>query len=338
MVMAVLLGLATNSIAGTLVVLNKSEASASLIDDDTGKVVATVPTGDAPHEIAISPDGRLAVGTNYGTREAPGSTLTVIDIPAAKLVRTIDLGQYRRPHGVQWLADGKHVVVTAEGNKAVLKVDIDTGRVVSAIETDQDISHMVAVTPDGRRAFVANIGSGTATVLDLISGKKITDIVTGEGAEGISITPDGAQVWVTNRSADTVSVIDTASLEVVETLESKTFPIRAQATPDGRHVLVSNARSGDIAVFDTKSLTEVRRITMKAEATSTEGRLFGDRFGKSSVPIGIVVRPDGKRAFVAHTNADSISVIDLEAWKVTGTLTAGKEPDGLAYSKLAVQH
>ena len=41
-------------------------------------VVATVPTGDAPHEVAVAPDGRRAVGTNYGTRETPGSNLTVI--------------------------------------------------------------------------------------------------------------------------------------------------------------------------------------------------------------------------------------------------------------------
>jgi DNA-binding beta-propeller fold protein YncE len=47
-------------------------------------VVATVPTGDAPHEVAVAPDGRRAVGTNYGTRETPGSNLTVIDVPAAK--------------------------------------------------------------------------------------------------------------------------------------------------------------------------------------------------------------------------------------------------------------
>jgi YVTN family beta-propeller protein len=87
--------MASSSLAGTLVVLNKSEASASLIDDATGKVIALVPTGNAPHEVAVSPDGRLAVGTNYGTREAPGSSLTVIDISSARAVKTIDLGDFK---------------------------------------------------------------------------------------------------------------------------------------------------------------------------------------------------------------------------------------------------
>ena len=44
--------------AATLVVANKGEATASLIDLPSGQVVATLPTGDGPHEVGMSPDGR----------------------------------------------------------------------------------------------------------------------------------------------------------------------------------------------------------------------------------------------------------------------------------------
>ena len=44
-----------------LIVLNKSDATASLIDLGTGAVVATMPVGTGPHEVAVSPDGRTAV-------------------------------------------------------------------------------------------------------------------------------------------------------------------------------------------------------------------------------------------------------------------------------------
>jgi YVTN family beta-propeller protein len=179
---------------------------------------------------------------------------------------------------------------------------------------------------------VANIGSGSVTVIDLKAQRRLENIPTGEGAEGIALTPDGKEVWVTNRSADTVTVVSTASLDVVDELTSASFPIRAAVTPDGRHVLVSNARSGDIAVFDARSKAEVRRIPMALTAEVTEGRLFGGRFGTSSVPIGILIHPNGKRAYVANANADVISVLDLQAWASVGYLTAGKEPDGLAYS------
>ena len=200
--------------AATLIVANKAEATVSLIDLASGKIVATLPVGTGPHEVAVSPDGRLALIANYGTGAQPGSSLTLIDIPSAKVVKTIDLGEYRRPHGMAFIGNDR-ALVTSEANKALLEVDVAAGKVVRALPTGQEISHMVAVTPDGSRAFVANIRSGSITAFDLKEGKKIADVQTGAGAEGIAVTPDGRQVWVTNREADTVAVVDADRKSVV---------------------------------------------------------------------------------------------------------------------------
>jgi YVTN family beta-propeller protein len=324
------------ALAETLVVLNKSEATASLIDLESGRVRATLATDFGPHEAATSPDGRLALIGNYGSREKPGSTLTLIDVPAAKVVKTIDLGEYRRPHGLLFLPDGRRALVTAEANKVLLEIDVDKGEVLGAYATAQDVSHMVAVALGGRRAFVANIGSGSVSVIDLENGVFDRTIETGAGAEGMTASIDGTEIWVTNRSADTVSVIDADSLEILAQIPCASFPIRAKATPDGKHVLVSCARSADIAVLDTTSRKEVRRIPQDLRAVDTGDRLFGDRFGESSVPIGIVIHPNGKKAWVAHTNADVVAEIDLENWEIVRLLEAGREPDGMAYSAMAV--
>src|SRR3990172_11890570 len=119
------LGVAASASAGegTLVVLNKAEATASLIDLTSGKAVATVPTGEGPHEAAASPDGRTVLAANYGSRETPGSSLTVIDVPGARVVRTIDLGPGCRPHGLVWL-DGRRGGGAAGGGQGPLVVDV----------------------------------------------------------------------------------------------------------------------------------------------------------------------------------------------------------------------
>ena len=65
-----------SGLTGTVVVLNKAEASASLLDAGTGRELAKVQVGSGPHEVAISPDGTTAVVANYGQRQ-PGNTLTV---------------------------------------------------------------------------------------------------------------------------------------------------------------------------------------------------------------------------------------------------------------------
>src|SRR4026209_804282 len=83
-------------LTGTIVVTNKTPATATIIDVGSGRTLATLPTGQGPHEIAITRDGRTAVVTAYGAQGRGGNTLTVIDVPGRKVVRTIDLGQYRR--------------------------------------------------------------------------------------------------------------------------------------------------------------------------------------------------------------------------------------------------
>lgn len=325
--------------SGTLIVLNKSDNTVSLINVATKTVVATIPTGAGPHEVAVSPNGKIAVIANYGTQQAPGSSLTVIDVAGKKTLKTIDLGEYRRPHGIEWLR-GNEIVVTAEGNKALLIVDIESGKVAAAVTTDQNVSHMVVLARRSNKAFVANIGSGSVTVIDLKTRKKISDLTTGAGAEGIDISPGEREVWVTNRAANTISIIDVISLNVLATLESKDFPIRVKFAPGGRFVLVSNARSGDVAVFDAVTRKEVRRIPMMlkaAEGSTTGQRIFGSQFGQSPVPVGILVSPKLSHAFVANTNADIVTMIDLKTWQVAGRLTAGKEPDGLGYSPVTLK-
>jgi DNA-binding beta-propeller fold protein YncE len=319
--------------AATLIVLNKSEGSASLLDTASGQEVARVPTGEAPHEVAVAPDGGRAVVSNYGPRGKPGNTLTVFDVAAARVVETIDLGEYTRPHGVAWFADGRRIAVTAEGKKVLLVVDVDAGKIESAIDTGQDVSHMVVLTRDEKRAFVANISSGSVTAIDLEKKERLANIPIAAGTEGITLTRDDDFLWVTSRDADRVTVLDARTLAIVDTLACASFPIRAQASPDGRYVLVTTARSGEVVAFDAVRRREHYRVRMDLAATETHGRLFGAAFANSSVPIGILVTPDSKLAYVAHANADVVSVLDIENWKVVGTLRAGKEPDGLGFSE-----
>lgn len=308
--------------SGTLLVLNKADNTVTLLDLATKKSVATIPTGEGPHEVAVSPNGKIAVVCNYGSSPTPGNTLTVIDIAARKSLRTIDLGRHVRPHGIAWLR-GNDVAVTTEGTKTLLTVDIEAGKVTAAIDTDQLGSHMVALAPAHDRAFVANINSGSVSVIDLKQQRRISNITTGAGTEGIAISPDQREVWAGNGDGNTISIIDVASLKVVATLPSKSFPIRVKFTDDGKHVLVSNAQSGAVAVWDAATRREIRRIKMQ----EPKGSQWGG-------PVGILVAAPLSQAFVATPNLDQVAVIDLKTWEVVAWLATGDEPDGLGYSAL----
>lgn len=314
----------------TLVVANKAEATVSLINLVSGEIVATLATGEGPHEVGISPDGRFALVSNYGYRGGIGQSLTLIDVAAAEVVKTIDLGEYKKPHGVEWI-DDERAAVTVEDSQALIVVDVGKSEVIQAIGTEQEVSHMVALGPGGRRAYTANIGSGSITVIDLTQGLLEKNIATGAGAEGVAVSPSGAQIWVTNRAADTVTVLDAETFETIKQISSKGFPIRATATPQGQ-VLVTRARAGDLVIYDAETLEEIRTVAFDLSSIATGERLFGDRFGDSSVPIGVIVDGTGEHAFVAHANADIITEINLATGEVVRPLYAGKEPDGMGFS------
>ncbi|MEP6768694.1 MAG: beta-propeller fold lactonase family protein [Acidobacteriota bacterium] len=313
-----------------LVVLNKTDNTASILDAKTGDSLATIPVGVGPHEAEVLPGGRVVVVSNYGTREKPGRTLSVIDLQNLAPAGTVPLPEGARPHGLKALSANR-LLVTAEGLKELLVAEPLKRRLVGRIPIGREVSHMVAAPSSGLTAWVANIGSGSVTAVDPASGKVIAEIPTGPGAEGIDVRPDGAEVWVVNREANTISVIDAARRDVVATIPASDFPIRVKFTPDGRRALVSCARSGDVAVFSVSERREIGRISMDAAPeTGADGRPRAGRLQKSSAPVGLLIAPDGRRAWVSCTEADEVAVLDLDALKVVARWKAGREPDGLA--------
>lgn len=312
-----------------LLVLNKAENNATILDPVSGQVLSTVVTGVAPHEAALSAELGLAVISNYGNQVNPGSSLTVVDLRKGRAVRTIGLRRFRRPHGIRVTSDGERVVVTAEESRALLVVNILNGEIEKAVPTNEKGSHMVALGADGQTAYVANIGSGSVSVINLAESRLEKNLNFGEGVEGIDVSPSGRELWVANRLEDKIHVIDTATLETTAEIPCASFPIRVRFTPDGANVLVSNARSGDVAVISASEKAEVRRIAMGVTAEEGQERML--EFDLSPVPVGIVVEPNGERAYVANSNADIVTILDLKDWKVSGRLRAGEEPDGMAY-------
>ncbi len=275
----------------------------------------------------------MVVVCNYGTQENAGFSLTVLDLRRMRVSRTIPLGRFRRPHGIQFFRDGTRVAVTAEDSQTVLVVNIKSGRIEKAIPTTQRASHMLVLSPDEKHAYVANIRSGTISVLDIDGSRLVANLPIGEGVEGLDLSPDGSELWVANRLKNELVVIDTESLKVVKEIPCADAPIRVCFTPDGTEVMVSNARSGDLAVFSVGERRELARVPM---ALTPEEK--NDRFKHvelTPVPIGIVADPREKRAFVASSNADLVTVIDTEDWSIVDRFPTGREPDGMALVHLA---
>jgi YVTN family beta-propeller protein len=142
-----------------------------------------------------------------------------------------------------------------------------------------------------------------------------TVVRVGNGSEGFDVSPDGKQIWVANAQDGTISIIDRASKQVTETLAAGVAGAnRLKFTVDGRYVLVSTLGGPDLVVFEASTRKEIKRV----------------RIGHGAA--GIVMEPDGGRAFVACTPDNYVAVIDLKTLAVIGHIDAGGEPDGLAWA------
>ena len=308
--MALLLATTSSAAAQTLLVGNKGEDSVSFVDLKTGQELGKAQTGKAPHEIAISPDGKQAAVVAYG-----GKTIDIFDVATRARVKTIDLAPNEGPHGIAWLKDGR-LVATTERSKSLAIVDPAAGKVTASIATDQVGTHMVAVSPDAARAYTANIESGTVSVIDLPAGKKLRDLPVGGKPEAIALADGGKTLWVGDLEGHRVQAFDTTSFGKLAEVETGAVPIRVATSPDGKWVVTSNVMAGTLTVIDAKTRAKVRDVTVSGRPQAGQ--------------VTIIFSADGKRLYAAETGSNQVAEVDLASGQVLRRLPAGKNGDGLA--------
>ena len=301
-----------------LLVLEKGDGSLAIVDPTSLKIVARVPAGTDPHEIVASDDGKFAYISNYGAFATPQHTLSIIDLATQKPLPGVDLETLVSPHGLQF-ADGK-VYFTAEGSKVIGSYNPANNKVDWVLGIGQNRTHMLVVRENATRIFTSNVNSGNITFLERkknadASGWSATVVAVGKGPEGFDVSPDGKELWAANSDDGTISVIEVANKKVSQAID---VPVkhsnRLKFTPDGKLVLVSDIRGGDLVVLDVATRKPIKRINL----------------GHGTA--GILIVPDGTRAFVAVSPDNNVAVVDLKALTVTGRIATGNGPDGLAWA------
>lgn len=296
-----------------LVALNKTDATLAIIDPATMKVTAKVPTGDSPHEVVLSADGKTAFVANYGA-QTPGNSLSVIDVATAKELRRVDLSPLFRPHGIQML--GGKLYFTAETNRMIARYDPAANKVDWLMGSGQNATHMIAGSADQTKFYTANIGSDSVTAFEFQSAppaaSKITHIPVGKQPEAIDLSPDGKEVWAGLNVDGMIEVVDTAALKSKEKINIGGRPYRVKFTPDGKTVVCTMPASKELLIIDSVSKKELKRIKLE------------------SAPLGIVFSANGKTAFVSAGQPDVVLKINLDTGEVTGRVETGKVPDGIA--------
>jgi len=309
-----------------LLALSKADHTLAIVDPVSLKVLARIPVGTDPHEVIASADGKTAYVSIYGGGSL--HELNVIDLVAQKPLLNVDTKPLMGPHGLAF-AGGK-LWFTAEGAKSVGRYDPATGKIDWCMGTGQDRTHMIYVTNDEKNVYATNVASGTVSILtdSLVQppgfappGAKPhqdwfqTVIPVGRGSEGFDVSPDGKELWTAAADDGSLCVVDLAARKVTATIAAGVVGAnRLEFTPDGKRVLISSLRNGDLVVYDAQSRQLVKRLSIGHGAA------------------GILMDPDGSRAFVGCTADNYVAVINLKTLTVSGHINVGGGPDGLAWA------
>ena len=320
-VMASGLGAATSGTGPMLLVANQGDHTLSLVDPAAGKQIAVVPVGGVTgHEVAVSPDGKLAYVPIYGDsgvgkQGTDGTSMSAIDLASRKVVGSVDFGHGVRPHMPLYEPVSGKLYVTTELDRAVTVLDPKTLKIEGKIPTGADQSHMLVVSHDGKRGYTANVGPGSVSVLDMVGRKTIAVIPVSGKTQRISISRDDRLVFTADQTQPRMAVIDTANNSVKSWITLPAVGYGSAVTLDGRWLLVQMDTLKQVAVIDLK--------TMKVARTVDVGGGTGE----------ILMNPDGKVAYVSCPADGTVAEIDLTNWKVLKLIKAGQKADGMAWVK-----
>ncbi len=337
-----------------LLVLNKGDTSLAVVDPVALSVVGRAFAGQDPHEVVASPDGRTAYISNYGGFGAGFHTLSRVDLTTRQPLPPVELGPLRSPHGLA-VADGK-IYFTVEGSKAVGRYDPATDQVDWVLGLGQGRTHMIVVSPDGKRIVTSNVNSDTISILEQTRGNPGGPPPGPPPGDPNGPPPGGDPNGGPPPGPPPGRPGGPGPPDWAEThVPVGHGPEGFDVSPDGTQAWAANSHAGTVSVIDLATKTVVATLTIptrmanRLKITPDGKQVFISDLGGTGVVVvdvatrkevhrinlgrgaaGILMQPDGARAYVA--TGDGVSVIDLRTLTAVGHVTTGRGPDGLAWA------
>jgi YVTN family beta-propeller protein len=299
--------------------------SISKIDLSTNKVVETIKDVGMPHNVQISPNGKVAAYTSpvkmekgqteHGSMSMNGSAV-FYDTETGKLIKRVAVGVH--PAHIVFTQDGKYVLVTNNEDNNVSIIDANTYKLICNVPVGKG-PHGFRISNDSKYAYIANMGEDTVSVVDIENQKELKKIKVGSTPVTTGITQDGKTLVVTINAENALAIVD-LSTDKVEKVKVGEGPAQVYIEADDKYAFVANQGTED---KPSNSVTKIDLSTKQVAATIQTGK--GTH--------GVVVSPDNKYVYVTNIYEDTVSVIDNSSNKVIATIPVDKESNGISFKK-----
>jgi YVTN family beta-propeller protein len=216
------------------------------IDTRTFAIDKVVAVGSVPKYVAVTPNGRTVLVTNWCSWD-----LSLVDASTGRETARIPLGG-KYPRGIAISPDSRSAYVALMGSDRVVRVDLASRTVHALARTGDGPRHLVE-SPDGKFLYVTNNGDGTVSKLDRVTGTVLKWVRTGKEPRSLAISPDGGAIYSVNYESSTVTKLRTSDLTVVDEVKTDYHPIGITYEPTKKMVWVA-CYGGSILVFDDSRL------------------------------------------------------------------------------------
>lgn len=282
------------------VALNGGNAVA-VIDTGTNQVLKTIPIPAGPEGVVASPDGLRVYASSAGA-----STVSVISTVTDRVVSSIDVG--KSPHNLAMTRDGRHLLVAVWGASQVAVVDTVRNQVIARIPVGNP--HTIAISPDGRTAYVTAQQPGAAglAILDLATWQRTGMIPLDKTPRALNFSPDGSTLYFTLAGVNAVQVLDLETNQIAAQIPTGASPHHPLFVPNGKYALVIVQGPGQLAVINP--------TTREIVGTVSVGKF----------PHWAATTADGGTAYVTNEGAGTVTVVNIETQKVLATIPVGAAP------------
>ncbi|HEU4458465.1 MAG TPA: cytochrome D1 domain-containing protein [Methylibium sp.] len=268
-----------------LLTANRGSGDVAVIDAKTGEVTRRIKIGENPEFIRVRGDFAYV---SYEPGERPGgpppmpgasapaaapdsgkpeeddeaeepAEVAVIDLKRWQVVKRIKSG--RETEGIEFSRDGRHMVVTNEGDQTVSMYDRASGKLLRSVKTAKwgTRPRGIARLPDGSGYLVTLEFSAKLVLLDNQLRFK-REIATGNSPYGVAFDPSGQRLYVASARSDRVDVFDAKTYAPLMQLPVGKRCWHFSFTPAGDKLLVACGRSDALYTFDLPQHTPAARI------------------------------------------------------------------------------
>ena len=213
------------------------------IDMTTNKVIAAAKVGSVPKYVAVSPNNKFALVSNWCSY-----SITIVDLATFTPIQEIKVGRY--PRGIVVTKDSSRAYITVMGAAQIGYIDLNTFALTLWKSAASTPRHVV-LSPDDKILYVTHNLSSIVTSHNASTGKLKRRVATGTEPRTMEISPDGTALWVVNYASNTLTVVNTSTMLVQQSIKTPPKPIGVAYEPTLKRVWVSSY-GGQIRVYQLR--------------------------------------------------------------------------------------